>query len=279
MHPSVVDNPSRQVDLRCVFDTTGSMSNKIASLVEAMAEIVASLGQLQLDWRFGVVPFGDLTVPSDRIVTDLPESRDVATAQRQLRSLPRFSGGSNLGESSGEAVIGALQRPFRPNAVKIVVLLTDEPALGVPVMARLVAQALGAAEALCFTITPDYDYFRAWAVDNGGTWQPISSTIDARSLLRTFEEVMDAAIRTAATVHQDYGGSVRRYLTRAALPPSTRANRPAPVRTRRMARVNAAPGLPAPAQPSGDGAPGPRLLTRADDDALPPGRRLGTGER
>lgn len=43
--------------------------------------------------------------------------------------LPQCSGGENDGESSIEAMLSGLKRPRRPHAVKIVVLVTDEPAL------------------------------------------------------------------------------------------------------------------------------------------------------
>lgn len=51
VHPAIPHNASRHVDVRRVLDTTGSMSTEIASLVESVAEIVASLGRLQLDWH------------------------------------------------------------------------------------------------------------------------------------------------------------------------------------------------------------------------------------
>jgi len=272
VHPAIAHNASRHVDVRCVFDTTGSMSNKIASLVESVAEIVASLGRLQLDWRFGVVPFGDLTVPGDRIVTDLPECLDVASAQTQLRSLPRFSGGGNIGESSGDAMLAALERPFRPNAVKVVVLITDEPALGGPPTAARVDQLLTAMDALCFTIAPDFDYFRAWAERHGGTWQLIGPAIDALSLMQMFDDMMAAAVQAADSVHTDHGGSVRRYLSRAR-----------PEAQRSLRRSDAAPegrGRPSPLPPPARRQE-PRQLTRAvDERALPPAppdRRLGSG--
>jgi len=46
-----------------------------------------------------------------------------------LRRLPRFSGGSNVGESSLEAVLAGLAKPYRPDAVIVLVVLTDEPPL------------------------------------------------------------------------------------------------------------------------------------------------------
>lgn len=93
--PEITNNVSRLLDIVVAFDTTGSMSNKIQSLVESLAEIVALLGRMQLGWRFAAVPFGDLMVPGDRIVADLPLVTGVRSAQAQLRALSRFSGGAN----------------------------------------------------------------------------------------------------------------------------------------------------------------------------------------
>lgn len=263
-HPAVRDNRSRLIDIVAVFDTTGSMSNKIQGLVESMARIVSGLGGLQLDWRFTCVPFGDLTIPTDRIVADLPFHRTVGSAQNQLRSLPRFSGGSNLGESSAEAMLAALDRDFRPNAVKVIVLITDEPALGQRQVLEHVDDRLGTMEALCFTIAPDLPYFRDWADHHGGSWQPIGASIDGQELALLFEDVMNGAATIADDVLSRHGGSLRRYLARATLPSRT-------IKPQRQLN---------PAQP---GVVPARRISRAPTRALPPtqrtppSRRLGPG--
>src|SRR5580693_7478207 len=84
------DSAPRLVDIAVVFDTTGSMDDKISGLVACMVSFVEELAQLRLDWRFTVVPFGDLTVPGDRIVSDLPFVSEQTAAQDLVRSMPRF---------------------------------------------------------------------------------------------------------------------------------------------------------------------------------------------
>src|SRR4051812_19081147 len=64
--------PRREVDVCFVFDTTGSMSNKIDGLVQTMDQLVTELAKLALDWRVTTVPFGDLSIPGDRVVNDAP---------------------------------------------------------------------------------------------------------------------------------------------------------------------------------------------------------------
>ena len=179
------DNFSHLVDFVAIFDTTGSMSDKIHALIATMAEVVAELGRMQLDWRFKTVPFGDLSVPGDRIVVDLPFVATVAQAQSQLRHLPRFSGGGNVGESSADAMLAATRLRFRSNAVKVLVLLTDEPALGRPQGIGAVDSALTTLDAICFTIAPPYDYFRRWAVQHGGEWRQVATSVDTAGLVAT----------------------------------------------------------------------------------------------
>jgi hypothetical protein len=118
------------VDICLVFDTTGSMSDKIDGLISCMTGFVDRLTELGLNWQLTTVPFGDLTVPGDRVVTQLPFVDSAEAAKAQIRSMPRFSGGSNEGESCVEAMRAALSKPWREGTVRILVLLTDEPALG-----------------------------------------------------------------------------------------------------------------------------------------------------
>jgi hypothetical protein len=202
------------VDLCFVFDTTGSMMDKIDGLVRCMALLVADLGKLDLDWRVVTVPFGDLTVTGDRVVTDQPFVADVAAASHQLRSMPRFSGGGNLGESSVEAMLAACRKPYRAGAVKILVLITDEPALGHQQGARAVDQALTALDAVCFSVTPDLPYYRQWAANHGGDWRQVAAAVDTRSIMRLFQSLLSRVASVADSVHRLGDGSVRKYLER-----------------------------------------------------------------
>jgi hypothetical protein len=201
-----------QADICLVFDTTGSMSDKIEGLVVTMSRLVGDLDSLGLDWRVTTVPFGDLTVRGDRIEEGFGFVDDCTAARSQLRSMPRFSGGGNAGESSIEAMMVALNRPWRTKAVKVLVLLTDEPALG-PYRARtqMVEGALRSADAVCFVASPDLPYFRSWAAGNGGRWVPIGPTMDTRPLLAVLDGLLRDVASVAHEVHQLAAGSVSRY--------------------------------------------------------------------
>src|SRR5262249_28654759 len=121
----VVSAPhGRGVDLVFVVDTTGSMSDKIDGLLATCHGFVDVLGSLQLSQRIAVVAFGDLTIPGDDIAV-FGFTDNVERVKATLRGIPRYSGGGNLGESSLEALGRALALPFRPGAVKVIILLTD----------------------------------------------------------------------------------------------------------------------------------------------------------
>jgi hypothetical protein len=57
--------PAKPVDICFVFDTTGSMSDKVDGLVMSFESIEDTFHRLQLDWRMTAVPFGDLRVPGE----------------------------------------------------------------------------------------------------------------------------------------------------------------------------------------------------------------------
>ena len=209
----------RMVDLCFVFDTTGSMSDKIDGLVECMVDFVRELSGLALDWRVSVVPFGDLTVPGDRIVGDLPFVSDRATAERLLREMPRNHGGGNEGESVLEAIRAALAKPYRQGAVKVFVVLTDEPALQGRLTTSRVEKDLLRSEVIAFVASPPQGYYRRWAELTGGSWFEIDESLDCGAIVAMLRGLAKRVALVAAQVHSLAGGSVAHYLE---LPPAKR---------------------------------------------------------
>ena len=200
-----------EVDVCFVFDTTGSMSDKIDGLVACMTDFVEAFSQLALDWRCTCVPFGDLTVPGDRVDAQLPFVATADEAKLQLRQMPRFSGGGNTGESSIEAMLAAIGKPWRQEAVRVLVLLTDEPALEVR-RAQQILEKLQADEIICFAASPPEAYYRDWAQRNGGQWTAIGPQMDTAELLNLLRSLVRDVAQVARDVHQLAGGSVRKYL-------------------------------------------------------------------
>lgn len=190
---------SGQVDIVFVFDRTGSMSDKIDGLTACMVELVKDLATLDLDWRISCVPFGDLTVPGDRIEADWPFVASESAAISQLQQMPRFSGGGNEGESSAQAMLAALGKPYRKGVLKLLIVLTDEPSLG-PQVTDSIAGQLRKAEVLCFVASVDTPYYRRWADENGGRWYPIGKSIDTSALRQIFREMLQRASKSANEV-------------------------------------------------------------------------------
>lgn len=212
---SVRASAKPKVDICFVFDTTGSMSDKVDGLVACTSDMVIHLARMELDWRVTTVPFGDLTIPGDRVVAQLPFVSKEQEAIAQLHHMPRFSGGSNVGESAVEAMQAGLGKPWRQGAVKLLVLLTDEPALGSD-RASSILMALRRAESICFVASPDIEYFRAWAEQNGGAWYPISASMDTGKLLALLRGLVRRMVVVAQEVHTLAGGSVHEYLRLSA---------------------------------------------------------------
>lgn len=199
------------VDLVFVIDTTGSMSNKIDGLIANCARFVQEFGALDLDHRVATVSFGDLTVPGDGIETS-PFSSDVQTITQSLRCIVRYSGGGNEGESSLEAIEKALALPFRSNAVKVIILITDEPALQHRLRAGDLITALSLREVLTFVISPPYSYFKEMASRNGGKWYQVAGNTDLDDLLEMFRQTAHQVSQVVSDVYRVGEGSVSSYL-------------------------------------------------------------------
>ena len=208
-----------QVDVCFVFDTTGSMVGKIESLIAAMADMVVELDRRGLDWRISVVPFGDLRVPRDRVDGDHPFTADVTHAQHLLRSMPRFSGGGNVGESSIEAMQAALAKPTRPGAVAALVLLTDDAAHQDRTTPAQLQQHLLDAEVVTFVVSDPLVYYQQWASATGGRWFDIRTSPDTDAILMLLHSLCRDVVEVTDAVHALTGGSVARY---RALPPGQR---------------------------------------------------------
>lgn len=208
---SVSPTDGRGVDLVFVIDTTGSMSDKIEALLATAQRFVDELADLGMSHRVAVVAFGDLTVPGDDIVT-FDFTDDIRKVKRTLAGVPRYGGGANDGESSLEALDRAVSLSFRANAIKSIVLITDEPALQHRLSAEGLTKRLVQAEILAFVISPAEPYYKDLARRTGGRWHQVSATADFSNILEMFKQVASKLSRVVADVIKIGGGSVRSYL-------------------------------------------------------------------
>lgn len=200
------------VDLVFVIDTTGSMSDKIQGLLTTSVEFVDELGALGLDHRIAIVAFGDLRVRNDKIVaTDF--TNRVEVTKQSLLKIPRYSGGANRGESSLEALQKAMALAFRPSVVRVVILITDEPALeNQNLKARDVTAQLRAQECLTFVVSPSINYFKEMATTTGGKWYKVSSRADFREILKMFRQVAEDVSKVVDEAYRLGDGKVSDYL-------------------------------------------------------------------
>ncbi len=207
------DSAKALADLVFVIDTTGSMNDKIDALIETCQSFVDRLATKRIDWAAAVVGFGDLTVEGDRIVAT-PFSSNAERVKGLLRGLPRYSGGGNEGESSLEALQAALDLAgYRPEAMKVVVLITDEPALQKKIRPAAMTGRLREAGAIAFVLSPKINYFRSMAADTGGQWWDVDSGGDFSKILAVFDKIAAKVASTLVAVHKLTGGNVKEYLS------------------------------------------------------------------
>jgi hypothetical protein len=128
--------------------------------------------------------------------------------------MPRFNGGGNTGESSIEAMLAGCEKRYRQDAVRVLVLITDEPALNYMQGQHAVGAALSALDAACFVVAPDLSYYRSWAEAHGGTWERVASYVDTSAIERMLESLLTRLVDVVDSVHRLGGGSVRAYLER-----------------------------------------------------------------
>lgn len=198
-----------QCDIVFVIDTTGSMNDKIAGLLGTCQKFVDEIAKRQIDWQIALVGFGDLTVTGDKIVAT-GFSRNVEIIKKSLGEIPRNSGGGNTGESSLEALDRAMAiSGYRQEAIRVFVLMTDEPALQAQLTPQRITERLKQEGVLTFVISGPLGYFKDMAARTGGEWFQISSGTNFLSIL---DRLVKKVSQTVIAVQVEAGGNVQKYL-------------------------------------------------------------------
>ncbi len=202
-----------KIDFVFVFDTTGSMSDKIHNLQVACQSLVDESSNLDIDPQFALITFGDISYQNggDRIEVTVRPTTDTEKIKSGIANAPRNNGFGNEGESSLEAIVEAISLQFRDNTVKVMILLTDEPALQHKHNPRQIIEMLEKQHFVVFVISIDTIYYREMAEKNGGYWEYISSNTDISKILQMFKKATSKAIQTAKTIHREFGGNVDLY--------------------------------------------------------------------
>lgn len=114
----------RPVDIVFVFDTTGSMDNEIEGVKNTSIAFANKLRDSNRDFRLGLVAFGDEIRSVDN--RDGSLTADAEEFKRWVGRL-RANGGDDGEELSLDALLRGSEMRFRPDAQKILLLITDAP--------------------------------------------------------------------------------------------------------------------------------------------------------
>lgn len=122
--------PVPKVDVIFVLDITGSMQYAIDGIQQGIADFARGLETADLDARVGLVAFRDQFKRGEgvEVVTfrGQPLTTDYAEFARRVGKL-KADGGGDEEESSADAVALAARQPFRDDATKVLILVTDAP--------------------------------------------------------------------------------------------------------------------------------------------------------
>lgn len=106
------------LDLIFVLDVTGSMGGTIEGVKNNIIEFADSLKKRGVDYRLGMVTFLDIIENAYDFTNDV-------NAFKQLVSLQNAHGGGDAPENSLDALYRATQYPFRSEANRVVIWITD----------------------------------------------------------------------------------------------------------------------------------------------------------
>ncbi len=203
----------RLVDIFFIFDTTGSMDSKIQALIETCIEFVDEPAKYRLDPNFSLVSFGDLSVygGGDRIEVVVPLTDNIEAIKSGLRHIPRNHGFGNEGESSLEAIQKGLEQQSRTKSVKVMILITDEPALLHGLKPEQISRQIAQHEYLFYALTPDIGYYKQMVADNKGEWALISATSNLDALKRLFKNMAEQIANRVDDVYRLTDGNVKNY--------------------------------------------------------------------
>jgi Mg-chelatase subunit ChlD len=126
----VTDPPRPLADVAFVLDVTSSMQWAIDDLKNGIGKFAESLAKARIDFRLALVTFQDVTNPGEKVeVVQFkggPFTADAGVFRDEVSRL-KASGGGDIPESSLEGVKAACDLPFRKDATKVLLLITDAP--------------------------------------------------------------------------------------------------------------------------------------------------------
>lgn len=106
-------------DIIVLMDCSGSMSSSINGVRTNVANFVNNISARGIDARIGCILYGD----------DILQTLEPTSSMKQFQEFFSQATATEPDEISSEAIYRAAQMPFRPNAQKIVLLITDDCSL------------------------------------------------------------------------------------------------------------------------------------------------------
>jgi hypothetical protein len=126
----MIDPASPAADVYFVLDVTGSMGWAIDGIRDGIGGFAQKMRENRIDFRIGLLAFRDLTYdrePMDQLMFDgQPFTTDATAFRNKVGDLVSMGGGDEP-ESSLEAVEKACRLKYRPEATKVLLLITDAP--------------------------------------------------------------------------------------------------------------------------------------------------------
>lgn len=119
----ILQERARPIDVVFLLDTTSSMSPYIEGLKNKCLQFADTVAQGHRDARLGLVAFRDVLILEPLIAFD--PVGDPAQFRAQVAQC-RAEGGGDAPESAIDAIERALRMPLRPEAVRCLVLITDD---------------------------------------------------------------------------------------------------------------------------------------------------------
>jgi hypothetical protein len=118
------------LDVIFVLDVTNSMEPQINGLRDGIGQFLGELKNSDLDTRVGLVAFRDINFDEEPLKVlkfkDEPFTTDPAAFSAEVGKL-KAMGGVDDPESSLDALVLAGKQPFRDRALRVLLLITDQP--------------------------------------------------------------------------------------------------------------------------------------------------------
>jgi len=139
---------NQQVDIAFALDVTGSMQEEINGVKKGIGQFVSEMNSRELDARVGLLAFGDRFQGEEaKILSFSGETftADTDSFSREVGRIQMVDGGDEQ-ESSIDALMLAARQPFRADATKVILLITDAPPKIPDKEISSISQAVGVLE-------------------------------------------------------------------------------------------------------------------------------------